>query len=51
MQRISWDITLAKKYKVSIVVTGFEPLDLLQGIYMCVARLEQGRYEVENQYV
>ena len=41
---------LAKKYKVPIVVTGFEPLDLLQGIYMCVSQLEEGRYEVENQY-
>jgi hydrogenase expression/formation protein HypD len=41
---------IAKKYKVPIVVTGFEPLDLLQGIYMCVAQLEEGRYEVENQY-
>src|SRR6476660_3037942 len=41
---------LAEKYKVPIVVTGFEPLDILQGIYMCVKQLEQGRYEVENQY-
>jgi hydrogenase expression/formation protein HypD len=41
---------LAAKYKVPIVVTGFEPLDLLQGVYMCVSQLEQGRYEVENQY-
>ena len=41
---------IAKKYKVPIVVTGFEPLDLLQGIYMCVSQLEDGRYEVENQY-
>lgn len=41
---------IAKKYKVPIVVTGFEPLDLLQGIYMCVAQLEEGRCEVENQY-
>jgi len=41
---------LARKYKVPIVVTGFEPLDLLQGIYMCVSQLEEGRYEVENQY-
>ena len=32
------------------MVTGFEPLDLLQGIYMCVSQLEEGRYEVENQY-
>ncbi len=42
---------LAKKYKVPIVVTGFEPLDILQGIYMCVKQLEEGRSEVENQYV
>ena len=41
---------LARKYKVPIVVTGFEPLDLLQGIYMCVSQLEKGRHEVENQY-
>jgi hydrogenase expression/formation protein HypD len=41
---------IAKKYKVPIVVTGFEPLDLLQGIYLCVKQLEEGRAEVENQY-
>ena len=41
---------IAKKFKVPIVVTGFEPLDLLQGIYMCLSQLEEGRYEVENQY-
>ena len=41
---------LARKYKVPIVVTGFEPLDLLQGIYMCVAQLETGQHRVENQY-
>jgi hydrogenase expression/formation protein HypD len=41
---------IAKKYKVPIVVTGFEPLDLLQGIHMCVSQLEEGRHEVENQY-
>ena len=41
---------IANKYRVPIVVTGFEPLDLLQGIYMCVTQLEKGRYEVENQY-
>ena len=43
-------IPIAAKYKVPIVVTGFEPLDILQGIAMCVAQLESGRYEVENQY-
>ena len=41
---------LAEKYKVPIVVTGFEPLDILQGIYMAVRQLEEGRHEVENQY-
>ena len=41
---------LAEKYKVPIVVTGFEPLDILQGIYMAVKQLEDGRHEVENQY-
>jgi hydrogenase expression/formation protein HypD len=41
---------LADKYRVPIVVTGFEPLDILQGIYMCVRQLEEKRYEVENQY-
>lgn len=41
---------IAKKYNVPIVVTGFEPLDILQGVYMCVKQLEDGRAQVENQY-
>jgi len=41
---------IAAKYKVPIIVTGFEPLDILQGIAMCVEQLEAGRHEVENQY-
>lgn len=41
---------LAATYKVPIVVTGFEPVDILQGIYMAVRQLEEGRHEVENQY-
>jgi hydrogenase expression/formation protein HypD len=41
---------LAKKYRVPIVVTGFEPLDILQGVLMTVRQLESGRAEVENQY-
>ncbi len=41
---------LAARYRVPIVATGFEPLDILQGIAMCVEQLEQGRCEVENQY-
>ncbi len=41
---------VAKKYRVPIVVTGFEPLDLLEGIRRAVAQLESGRAEVENAY-
>jgi hydrogenase expression/formation protein HypD len=41
---------LASRYHVPIVVTGFEPLDILQGVHMCVTQLEEGRAEVENQY-
>ncbi len=41
---------LVEAYGVPIVVTGFEPLDILQGVYMCVKQLEEGRAEVENQY-
>jgi hydrogenase expression/formation protein HypD len=41
---------IAERYRVPIVVTGFEPLDLLQGIYMTVDALEAGRHGVENQY-
>jgi hydrogenase expression/formation protein HypD len=42
---------IAARYRVPIVVTGFEPLDILQGIYMTIRQLEEGRAEVENQYV
>jgi hydrogenase expression/formation protein HypD len=42
---------IAEKYHVPIVVTGFEPLDLLEGILMATVQLEEGRAEVENQYV
>jgi hydrogenase expression/formation protein HypD len=41
---------IARRYSVPIVVTGFEPLDILQGVYMCLKQLEAGRAEVENQY-
>jgi hydrogenase expression/formation protein HypD len=41
---------IAKKYKTPIVITGFEPVDLLQGILMTVLQLEKGEYKVENQY-
>lgn len=42
---------IAARYGVPIVVTGFEPLDLLEGILMAVRQLESGRAEVENQYI
>lgn len=41
---------IARRYRVPIVVTGFEPLDILQGVLMCVQQLEEGRAEVQNQY-
>ena len=41
---------IAKKYKIPIVVTGFEPVDLLQGILRVVEQLDQGKHLVENQY-
>lgn len=41
---------VAEKYRVPIIVTGFEPLDILQGLTMLVKQLEEGRAEVENQY-
>jgi len=41
---------LAQRFHVPIVVTGFEPLDLLEGIRRTVLQLEQGRHELENAY-
>ena len=41
---------LVDKYKLPIIITGFEPLDLVQGIQMAVDQLEKGIYKVENQY-
>ncbi len=43
-------LPLADKFNVPIIVTGFEPVDILQGIYHAVLQLEQNRAEVENQY-
>lgn len=42
--------SLVQRYKVPIVITGFEPLDLLEGTLMTVRQLEAGKAEVENQY-
>src|SRR5437868_6460958 len=41
---------IARRYRVPIVITGFEPLDMLQGVLWTVRQLEEGRAEVENQY-
>jgi hydrogenase expression/formation protein HypD len=43
-------LPIAEQYRVPIVVTGFEPLDILQGIAMTVRQLESSAAEVENQY-
>lgn len=42
--------SLAERYGVPIVVTGFEPLDILEGIRRTILQLEEGRHEVENAY-
>ena len=41
---------MAEQYHVPIVVTGFEPIDILTGIYMCINQLENSEALVENQY-
>ena len=46
-----WEyVPIARKYKVPIVVTGFEPVDILQGILFVIRELEENRCEVENAY-
>lgn len=49
---MGWDEyePIAQKYKVPIVITGFEPLDILDGILHSVKQLEAGIYKVENRY-
>jgi hydrogenase expression/formation protein HypD len=42
---------IAEVHRVPIVVTGFEPVDILEGILMAVRQLERGEARVENQYV
>lgn len=41
---------IAARFGVPIVITGFEPIDILMGVAMCIDQLEQGRAEVENPY-
>ncbi len=46
-----WEyLPLAARYHVPIVVTGFEPVDIVRGVLMCVRQLEESRAEVENAY-
>ena len=49
---MGWDEypPIAERHRVPIVVTGFEPMDLAQGIHMAVCMLEEDRTGVENQY-
>ncbi len=41
---------IARDYRAPIIITGFEPVDILEGILLCVKQLESGRTEVENAY-
>ena len=41
---------VTKRYGKPVVVVGFEPLDILQGVYMIIKQVNEGRCEVENQY-
>lgn len=43
-------LPLSQHFRIPIVITGFEPVDLLRGIYRCIKQLEEGRFEVENEY-
>ncbi|MBL9136580.1 MAG: hydrogenase formation protein HypD [Verrucomicrobiales bacterium] len=43
-------LPLARRFRVPMVVTGFEPVDLLRGLLACLQQLESGRAEVENAY-
>jgi len=43
-------LPLVRRFRVPIVVTGFEPIDLLHGVAMCIRQLEDGRADLENQY-
>jgi hydrogenase expression/formation protein HypD len=46
-----WEyLPIAEQYQIPITVTGFEPVDLLQGIYQTIVQLEKGSFSVENAY-
>lgn len=43
-------LPIVEKYRIPIVVSGFEPVDLLQGLLSCIVQLERGEAKLENQY-
>ncbi|MDO9047305.1 MAG: hydrogenase formation protein HypD [Methylobacter sp.] len=43
-------LPLSAQHKIPIVITGFEPVDILHGLYLCIKQLEENRYQVENEY-
>lgn len=43
-------LPIAQRYRVPIVVTGFEPVDLMQGLILCIQQINNGTFEVQNQY-
>lgn len=43
-------LPIVEKYHIPIVVTGFEPVDLIQGLWSCILQLERGEAKLENQY-
>jgi len=49
---MGWEeyLPIAREYKVPVVVTGFEPVDILEGVLLAVRQLEHGEHRVENQY-
>jgi hydrogenase expression/formation protein HypD len=42
---------ISKNYHIPQVITGFEPIDLLMGVWMLVRQIQQGKAEVENEYI
>lgn len=43
-------LPLVDRYRLPIVITGFEPVDIMQGLYLCIRQLESGQHCVKNQY-
>lgn len=47
---ISEYVPVVERFNIPVVVTGFEPVDLLKGLYYCISQLEKGEAHLENQY-